>query len=75
MAVINIIATSLTHWHSDTDLCLVVKVRERLAVSKQTVHRVHMERFNLRVLNGVVVKEQYCVGISDRFTALENLRH
>jgi endonuclease/exonuclease/phosphatase family metal-dependent hydrolase len=33
----------------DTDHYLVVtKIRERLAVSKQTVHRVHMERFNLK---------------------------
>ncbi|PNF30214.1 hypothetical protein B7P43_G02597 [Cryptotermes secundus] len=34
----------------DTDHYLVVaKVRERLAVSKQTTHRVHMERFNLKI--------------------------
>jgi hypothetical protein len=33
----------------ETDHCLVVsEVRERLAVSKQTTHRVHMERFNLK---------------------------
>jgi hypothetical protein len=38
----------------DTDHYLVVaKVRERLAVSKQTAHRVHMERFNLKKLNEV----------------------
>jgi hypothetical protein len=31
----------------DTDCCLMVaEVRERLAVSKQTMHRVHMKRFN-----------------------------
>jgi hypothetical protein len=37
-----------------TDHYLVVeKVRERLAVSKQTTHRVHMERFNLKKLNEV----------------------
>jgi hypothetical protein len=34
-----------------TDHYLVVaKVRERLAVSKQTTHRVHMERYNLKKL-------------------------
>jgi hypothetical protein len=43
----------------DTDNYLVVaKVRERLAVSKQTTHRVHMERFNLKKLNQVEGKEQ-----------------
>jgi hypothetical protein len=46
---------------------------ERLAVSKQTTHRVHMERFNLRKLNEVEGKEQYRVEISNRFAALENL--
>ncbi|PNF33796.1 hypothetical protein B7P43_G10228 [Cryptotermes secundus] len=58
----------------DTDHYLVVaKVRERLAVSKQTTHRVHMGRFNLKILNEVEGKEQYCVEISNRFAALENL--
>jgi hypothetical protein len=39
---------------SDTDHCQVVaKVRDRLAVSKQTAHRVHMERFNLKKLKEV----------------------
>jgi hypothetical protein len=38
----------------DSDRYLVVaKVRERPAVSKQTAHRVHMERFNLKKLNEV----------------------
>jgi hypothetical protein len=49
------------------------KVRERLAVSKQTAHRVHMERFTLKKLNEVEGKELYCVEISNRFAALENL--
>jgi hypothetical protein len=44
-----------------TDHCLVVaKVKERLAVSKQT-HRVCMERFNLQKFNKVDGKEQYYV--------------
>jgi hypothetical protein len=44
----------------DTDHYLVVaKVRERLAVSKQTVHRVHIERFNLKKLNTVEDKEMF----------------
>jgi hypothetical protein len=34
-----------------------------------------MERFNLKKLNKVEGKEQYCVEISNRFAALENLGH
>jgi hypothetical protein len=52
---------------------VVAKVRERLAGSKQTAHRVHMRRFSLKKLNEVEVKEQYRVEISNRFAALENL--
>jgi hypothetical protein len=38
----------------DTDHYLAVaKVRERFAVSKQTTHRIHMQRFNLKKLNEV----------------------
>jgi hypothetical protein len=56
----------------DTDHYLVVtKVRERLAVSKQRTHWVHMEKFNLRKLNEVEGKEHYRVEISNRFAALE----
>jgi hypothetical protein len=58
----------------DTDLYLVVpKVRERLAVSKQTTQRLHMERFNLKKLNKLEGKEQYHAKISNRFASLENL--
>jgi hypothetical protein len=57
----------------DADVYVVVaNVRERLAVSKQTTHRVHMERFRLKKLNEVDGKEQYRVEISNRFAALEN---
>jgi hypothetical protein len=44
----------------------VARVRERLA-------RVPMEKFNLKKLNEVEGKEQYCAEISNRLTALENL--
>jgi hypothetical protein len=58
----------------DTDHYLVVaKIKERLAVSKQTLQRVHMEMFNLKKWNEVEGKEQYRVEISNRFTALEIL--
>jgi hypothetical protein len=48
----------------DADYYLVeAKVRERLAVSKQTTHTVHIESFNLKKLNEVEGKEQYRVKI------------
>jgi hypothetical protein len=52
---------------------MVATVSETLAVSKQTTHKFHMERFSLKKLNEVEGKEQYHVEISNRFTALENL--
>jgi hypothetical protein len=51
---------------------VVVQVKERRALHKQTMHRVHMERFNLKKLNEAEGKEQYRVEILNRFTALEN---
>jgi hypothetical protein len=39
----------------------VVKVTGRMAVSKQTMHRVHMERFNVKKLNKIEGKEYYRV--------------
>jgi hypothetical protein len=61
----------------DTDHYVVVvvvaaKVRERLAVSKQT-HKFNTERFNLKKLTEVGGKEQYRVEASNRFAAMENL--
>jgi hypothetical protein len=48
----------------DTNHNLVVaNVRERLAVSKQTAHSVHIERFKFKKLNEVVGKEEYRVEI------------
>jgi hypothetical protein len=52
---------------------VVAKVRERLALSKQTTQRFHMEEFNPKTLNEVEGKEHYRVESSNRFTALENL--
>jgi hypothetical protein len=50
-------------WESvecDMDHCQVmVKVMEGLAVNKQTTHKFHLERFNLKKLNEVEDKEQY----------------
>jgi hypothetical protein len=44
-----------------------MKVRERLAVSKQPVNKMDMDRFNLTKLNEVVVKEWYQVTIKNNF--------
>jgi hypothetical protein len=41
---------------------VVAKIRERLAVNNQGLHKFHMERFNLKKLNEVEGKEKYCVG-------------
>jgi hypothetical protein len=51
----------------------MAKIRKRLTVKKQTMHRFHMERFNLKKLNEVEGKGQYWVEISSRFTAFENM--
>jgi hypothetical protein len=58
----------------DTDHSLVeAEVNKRLAVSKQTMHRFHMERFSLKELNELEGKDRYHVEISNRFAASENL--
>jgi len=58
----------------DTDHYLVVaKLRERLAVRKQGAQKFVGERFNLRKLNELGVKEKYQIEIRNRFAALENL--
>jgi hypothetical protein len=51
----------------------VTKFRDRLAVRKQTTHRIHVARFNLKKLNEVKGKEQHRVEVSNRFAVLENL--
>ena len=52
---------------------MVTKVRERLAVSKQTTKKFNLERFNVRKLNKLTVSKQYQIGITNRYAALENL--
>jgi hypothetical protein len=51
----------------------VAKLRERISVSKRTRQNFDLERFDLRKLDDVEVKEKYQVEISNRFAALENL--
>ena len=58
----------------DTDHYLVVaKLRERLAVHKQAAQKFDGERFNLRKLSELEVKNKYQIEITNRFAALENL--
>jgi hypothetical protein len=51
----------------------VAKVKERLAMNKQRSQRFNMERFNLKKLNDVEGKGQFCVEVSNRFATLEDL--
>jgi hypothetical protein len=58
----------------DTDHYLVVaKIREKIAVNNQRLHKFHMERFSLKKLNEVEAKEKYHAEISNRFAVLKNL--
>ena len=58
----------------DTDhYLLIAKARKRLAVGKQAAQGFDRQRFNLRKLNKPEVREQYQIGITNRFAALENL--
>ena len=52
---------------------MVAKLRERLAVNKKAAQKFDRERFNLRKLNELEVKEKYQTEITNRFAALENL--
>jgi hypothetical protein len=51
----------------------MAKFKERIAKNKQGSHKFDMDRFNLKKLNKIEGKEKYCVEISNRFAALENL--
>jgi len=54
-------------------LFVVLCVRERLAVRKQAAQKFEGERFNLRKVKELEVKEKYQIEITNRFAALENL--
>jgi hypothetical protein len=49
------------------------KLRERLAVNKERSHRFHMEGIHYQEVKQVEGKEQYCIEVSNRFAALEDL--
>jgi len=48
---------------------VIAAVRKRLSISKQAAQKFDMERFSLKTLNDVEVKEQ----AQNRFASLENL--
>jgi hypothetical protein len=50
----------------------VAKSRERISVRKRGRQKFDLERFDLKKLDDVEVKEKYQVEISNRFVALEN---
>jgi predicted dithiol-disulfide oxidoreductase (DUF899 family) len=52
---------------------MVAKVRERLAVSKQTTQKFDVVKFNLRKLSELEVRKEYNFKIPNLFAALENL--
>jgi hypothetical protein len=51
----------------------VAKLRERISVSKLARQKFDLERFHLKKLDDVEVKEKYQVEISNRYAALESL--
>jgi len=56
----------------DTDhILVVVKIRERLAVSKQAAQKMNGVK-HLRKLNELLVRKQYQTEIKNTFAALEN---
>jgi hypothetical protein len=59
----------------ETDHYLVVaKVRDRLAGSKQAAQKFDVERFKRRKLNGLEVRKQYQIKISNMFAVLCKLK-
>ena len=50
---------------------MVAKVRERLAVFKQTAQKFDVQRCNLMKLSELEVRKEYQIRISISFTALE----
>jgi hypothetical protein len=50
----------------------VAKLRDRIAINKRARQKFHLERFDLRMLHVVEVKEKHQEEISYKFVALEN---
>ena len=58
---------------ADCDTDHWAKLRERLAVCKQAAQKFEGEKFNLRKLKELEVKEKYQIEITNRSAALENI--
>jgi hypothetical protein len=56
-----------------TVILVVAKLRARISVSKTARQNYDLERFDLKKLDDVEVKEKYQVKISNTFAALESL--
>jgi len=52
---------------------VAAKVKERLAVGKESAQKFDMERFNLRKLSELEVRKQYQINTWNKLAALENL--
>jgi hypothetical protein len=53
--------------HSEQQIVILAKVRERLAVNRQQSQRFSMERLNFKKLNEVESKEQFRVKVTNRW--------
>jgi hypothetical protein len=51
----------------------VAKLRERISVSKRATKKSDVDRFDVKKLDDVEVKEKYRVKVSNRFATLETL--
>jgi hypothetical protein len=52
---------------------VITKVRERLSVRKHEAQKIDVERFNLKKLSELEVRQEYQIETSKSFAALENL--
>jgi len=54
---------------------VTAEVREGRLVSKKTVEKLEVQRFNLKKLNELEVRKQYQMKISKRFAASRNVNY
>jgi hypothetical protein len=71
-SVLDVLSFRAAYCNADHYL-VVAKERWRLSRSKQKSHIFHTESFNLEKLNELEGKQQYCVEVTNRFAALEDL--